>query len=255
MKELEIQTTKIKKSKENLAKLEVNYDKSKMTVAENQREIKALESRVKALEKELSLDKTLAEIKTILLSNIKQSITNQWWSVQAIHEKIELIGLAQLENQRARAALGVMLEQANRMIKFLNHQTKEELEEIKIMNKIDAILTAKKVLTLRGFVQTLEGKYREMQKDIDNFRLKIAMLQSKGLPSLLTGVGRMLTHEKYVTKVNNYVINQPTASSSSPAEAGPPLGQTLYDKLENLFYIEHEVNDLFDMPPNYYKYT
>ena len=29
---------------------------------------------------------------------------------------------------------------------------------MKIMNMTDAILTAKKVLTLRGFVQTLEGK-------------------------------------------------------------------------------------------------
>jgi len=36
---------------------------------------------------------------------------------------------------------------------------------MKIMNMTDAILTAKKVLTLRGFVQTLEGKCREIQKD------------------------------------------------------------------------------------------
>lgn len=34
-----------------------------MTVAEKQREIKALDNKVKALEKELTLDKTLAEIK------------------------------------------------------------------------------------------------------------------------------------------------------------------------------------------------
>jgi len=45
-----------------------------------------------------------------------------------------------------------MLEQANKMINFLNHQTKEELATLQIMNRIDAILTAKKVLTLRGFV-------------------------------------------------------------------------------------------------------
>ena len=141
------------------------------------------------------------------------------------------------------------------MINFLNHQTKEELAAMQIMNRTDAIMTVKKVLTLRGFVQTLEGKCREMQKDIDNFRLKIATLQRKGLPSLLTGAGRLLTREQYTTRVNNYVTNQLTASSSSPAEKGPPSVQTLYDKLENLFYIEHEVNHLFEMPPNYYKYT
>ena len=72
--------------------------------------------------------------------------------------------------------MGVMPEQANRMINFLNHQTKEELAAMQIMNRTDAILTTKKVLTLRGFVRTLEGKCREMQKDIDNFKLKIATL-------------------------------------------------------------------------------
>lgn len=71
----------------------------------------------------------------------------------------------------------------------------------------------------------------------------------------MTSTGRLLTREQYATRVNNYVTNQITASSSSPVEAGPPSGQNLYDKLENLFYIEHEIDHLFDMPPNYYKYT
>jgi len=129
-----------------------------MTVAERQREIKALVSRVKALEKALTLEKTLIEIKNIVWAKINQSITGQWQSIQAIDEQIELIGLAQFENQRARVALGTMLEQANKMINFLNHQTKEELEAMQIMSRTDAVLTSKKVLTLKGFVQTLEGK-------------------------------------------------------------------------------------------------
>ena len=91
-----------------MAKLEASYDKSKMTVAGKQREIKALDNRVKSSEKELALDKTLDEIKNILWAKINQSITDQWQSIQAIYEQIELIGLAQFENQRARAALGVM---------------------------------------------------------------------------------------------------------------------------------------------------
>lgn len=103
-------------------------------------------------------------------------------------------------------------------------------------------------------MQNLEARCREMQKDIDNFEVKLVALQCKGFPNLVTSVGRLLTREKYATRINNYVINQLTASSSSPAQAGPPSGQTLYDKLENLFYIEHEVNHLFEMPPNYYKY-
>ena len=193
VKELEIQTTKLKEAKEKLAKLEANYDKSKMIVAEKQREIKALDNRVKALEKELALDKTLVEIKKILWAKINQSITGQWRSIQAMYEQVELIGLAQFETQRAKAALGNIPEQANKMINFLNHQTKEELAALQIMNRTDAILTAKKVLTLRGFVQTLEARCQEMQKDVDNFEIKLATLQTKGLPSLLTNIGRLLT--------------------------------------------------------------
>lgn len=140
------------------------------------------------------------------------------------------------------------------MINFLNHQTKEELAVMQIMNRTDAVLTTKKVLTLTGFVQTLERKCQEMQNDINNFKLKLVALQRKGLPSLLTNTGSLLTREQYATRVKKYVTNQITASSSSPVEAGPPSGQTPYDKLENLFFSEHEINHLLEMPPNYYKY-
>jgi len=43
MEDLKLQVSEIKDSKENLAKLEISYDKSKMTVAEKTREVKALE--------------------------------------------------------------------------------------------------------------------------------------------------------------------------------------------------------------------
>ena len=81
VKELEVQMTELKEAKEKLAKLEVSYDNSKITVAEKTREIKALDNKIKALEKELTLDKTLAEIKKILWAKIGQYVTNQWQSI------------------------------------------------------------------------------------------------------------------------------------------------------------------------------
>ena len=102
------------------------------------------------------------------------------------------------------------------MINFLNHQTKEELAVLQIMNRTEAILTAKKVLTLRNFVQTIKARCREMQRDVKTFEIKLATLQTKGLPSLLASARRLLTHEHYATRLNNYVTNQLTASSSSP---------------------------------------
>jgi len=168
---------------------------------------------------------------------------------------MELIDQAQVENQKARTALGNMTEQANRMIHFLNNHTKEELAALNISSRTDAVLTAKKVLTLRNFVQTVERKCQEMQAEVDDYKLKTGALQDKGLPSLLTGAGRLLTRQQYATRMTNFIANQITASTSTSEEAGPPSGQNLYNKLENLFYIDHEINHLFEVPPNFYRYT
>ena len=71
----------------------------------------------------------------------------------------------------------------------------------------------------------------------------------------MTGTGQLLSYNQYITRIGNYVENQITASSSSTEEAGPPSGQSLYDKLENMFFIEHEINHLFEVPPNFYRHT
>ena len=56
-----------------------------MTVAEKTREVKALENKVRSLEKDLSLHKPLSEIRGILWTNIIQSLSGVWivkvWAV------------------------------------------------------------------------------------------------------------------------------------------------------------------------------
>ena len=84
MEELKLQVSELNVVKEKLAKLEKNYEKSKMNLAKKIREVKTLENKVRALEKDLSLDKPLAEIKGILWSNINQSLSNMWRSIQVI---------------------------------------------------------------------------------------------------------------------------------------------------------------------------
>jgi len=84
---------------------------------------------------------------------------------------------------------------------------------------------------MRTYVQTLERKCQEMQAEISTFKEEFSMLQSKGLPSLLTSNGRLLTHEQYAHMVNTYVSNQITASSSSSENIGLPSGQVLYDRI------------------------
>lgn len=245
----------LKEAKETLAKIEEKYDKSKQNLAERVREIRALEKRIKELEKELTLDKTISEGKNILWANIGQSITDQWQSIETNHEQMDLLSRAKAENQRARASLGNMPKIANRMIHVPNNHTGLELAGMGIRDRTDTILLIKRVLTLRNYVQTLDRRCQEMQTEVNEFIAKITALHNRGLPSLETSAGRLLSHEHYARRVNNYAANQITASASLLEETGPPFGQTLYEKLENLFFIEHEIKHLFEVPPNYYKYT
>lgn len=106
IKEMELQATEIKQAKEKLAEIETKYDISKMTVAEQGREINALKEKIKALEKELNLESAMAEIKRILWARIDQSITKQWKSIKIVHEKMDLISQAQIEIQKVRTVLG-----------------------------------------------------------------------------------------------------------------------------------------------------
>lgn len=77
----------LNQAKDSLAKVNERYDKSKKNVAEKERDIKALKKRITELEKELTLDKVTAELKTVLWANIGQSITDQWHFIETIDEQ------------------------------------------------------------------------------------------------------------------------------------------------------------------------
>ena len=77
---------------------------------------------MRTLEKDLTLDKPLAEIKGILWTNINQSFSDVWPSIQTIYEQVDLVSVAHGEIQKARALLGQMPDQANRLIHFFELQ-------------------------------------------------------------------------------------------------------------------------------------
>lgn len=66
-----------------------------------------------------------------------------------------------------------------------------------------------------------------------------------GLLSLLIADYRLMSHGAYVHRLNTCVDTQGTTSSISTGEKALPSGQSLYDNLETLFFIEHEVRHLF----------
>ena len=210
---------------------------------------------MRALEKDLSLNKPLAEIKGILWANINQSLSNVWRSIQVIYEQIDLIGAAQVEIQKTRALLGHMSEQANRLIHFLNTKASEELATLEILDRTGTTLEIKRVLTKRTLMQNLERRCQDMQVEINSFTEKFTVLHKKGLPSPLGSNDRLMKHIDYTHKLNKYVADQIASSTSASETKALPSGQALYDNLENLFYIEHEVKHLFTILPNLFRYT
>jgi len=171
--------------------------------------------------------------------------------MQIIFEQIDLVKIALQEIEKTKKELGGKLEEAIRLINFLNSKNMHQLEQRNIEDRNGTILEIKKVLTKRTLMQNLEKKCQNMQEDIDEFMEKFGILQSKGLPSPLDINDKLMRQDDYVNKLHQYTNNQ--ASSSAPKAL--PTGIVLYDSLENLFYVEHELKHVFLVQPNFVKYT
>ena len=65
---------------------------------------------------------------------------------------------------------------------------------------------------------------------------------------------KIMDLETYVKKLDINSHNQASSSAIS-SEATLPTGRNLHDRLENLFYLEHEVRHLFPNQPNFFRYT
>jgi len=78
-----------------------------------------------------------------------------------------------------------MLEEATRIIHFLNSKNKYELQELEIPDRTGTILEVRKVLTKRNLMLNLEDKCQTMQLVIDRFMVKFEILKENGLPNPL----------------------------------------------------------------------
>jgi len=90
-----------------------------------------------------------------------------------------------------------------------------------------------------------------MQEYIDEFMRKFDILRSKGLPSPLVINDKLMVQDDYVKKLHQ----QANCQASSSVVKALSTRNVLYDGLENLFYIAHEVKHLFPVQPNFVKYT
>ena len=101
----------------------------------------------------------------------------------------------------------------------------------------------------RNLVVNLEEKCHNMQVGIHRFMAKFQILRDKGLPS------PMVIHDKLVTQLDYTDILRKLEKdqASTSGIKALPTGKVLYDTLQDLFFLEHEVKHLYINKPVFAK--
>jgi hypothetical protein len=146
--------------------------------------------------------KTLAEAKENISTDISNSINEVWPMVKIMVEKHDLVLKCRQAIDRIRRELGEMPSATNEIVKFLNSKTKEELEDLKVEDRIETILEIKRMLTKRGLMLQLEEKSHNMDIGVQIFFNNLEALQKKGLPGLLVLNDKLMTLSDYKQKIS-----------------------------------------------------
>jgi hypothetical protein len=158
MEEMSLQGTEINrlnKEIENLQELKSSYQTNYNIERQTSKNLK---QKIQQLQKQTVGGKTLAEAKENIWMHISKSINKIWPMVQIMFEQHELVLRSRQAIDKIKGELGKIPTEANEIIKFLNLETKEELEDLKIEDRTETILKVKRVLTKRGLMLQLEEK-------------------------------------------------------------------------------------------------
>jgi hypothetical protein len=140
---------------------------------------------------------TLVEVKENVWMDITKSINKIWPMIQIMFEQNELVQRSKQAIEKIRGELGEMPAEATEIIKFLNSKTREELEDLKMEDRIETILEVKRVLNKRGLMLQLEEKVQTMDIGVQIFFSKIEVLQKKCLPGLRVINDKLMTVSDY----------------------------------------------------------
>lgn len=184
--------------------------------------------RIKILEKDLTFQQPLGQIKEMLWSNIIDSFNDIFPLIQVIFQYTKLVKVATKGIQNTRGDLGDKLEEASQLIKLLNNKNMYQLDELGTEDRIGTIIEIKKVLTKRNLMLNIEKKFQGMQANIDRFMTKFGILREKDLPSPMVIHENLMTQEDYV-KILNKLANDQASTSGVKAL---PIGKVLFDNLE-----------------------
>ena len=162
-----------------------------------------------------------------------------------------MLQAALAEIDKTKNEIGNKPAQALQIITFLNGKNKEELEELKIPDRTEAILQVKKVMTKRNIMNNLEEKCETMNFSISKFKSKYEFLLGAGLPDIHGFNEKLLIQKDYDNKIRTHAKEQ--AKKTLPQ--GSPSGKVVLEYFENLFFLKYEIKHMFVVKPNFYKYT
>ena len=140
--------------------------------------------------------------------------------------------------------------EATDIIRFLNSNTKEELEALEIEDKIETILEVKKVLTKKGLMLQLEDKSQNMDIGVQRFFSKVNSLHKKGLLGLLVINDKLITLSDYKQKI----LAVAKDGSKFAGIQGRITGKAFLETLRLDLSIQHEIKFIFITKPTFSKY-
>jgi hypothetical protein len=251
MEEMNLQETEIgrlKKEVENLQELKSSYQTSYSMEKQTSDKLK---QELQQLQKKTVAGKTLVEAKESVWMDISKSINEIWPMVQIMFEQNKLVQRSKQAIEKIRGELGEMPTEATEIIKFLNSKTREELEELKIEDRMETILEVKRVLTKRGLMLQLEEKVQIMDTGVQRFFSKIEALQKKGLPGLRVINDKLMTLSDYKKKLATVAKD----SSKFSGIQGSITGKAFLEALQSDISIQHEIQYIFIVKPTFSKYT
>jgi hypothetical protein len=135
MEDMSLQGQEIKRLQDeinNLQKLKATFQSSYNTELHTTQRLK---QELQKLQKETVMAKTLSEAKENIWMDICKSMTEIWPLIQIMFEQHELIQRSKQAIDKIRGELGEMPTEANKIIRFLNSKTREELEALEIEDR------------------------------------------------------------------------------------------------------------------------
>jgi hypothetical protein len=169
----ETEISRLKKEIENLQELKSSFH---ISLSKEKQVSIYLKQELQHLRKQTVARKTLAEVKESVWTDITKSMNEIWAMIQIMFEHNELVQRSKQAIEKIISESGEMPTQVNEIIKFLNSKTREELEELKIEDRIETILEFKRFLTKRGLKLQLEEKVHAMDLGVQRFFSKIEVL-------------------------------------------------------------------------------